>query len=409
MEAHDALIIGGGPAGATAALLLARAGWSVAVVERQSFPRRKVCGEYLSATNWPLFASLGIAEQLADSAGPPVCETAVFAGSRVVRAALPLPRMGAGRSGRGLWGRALWGRALSRERLDALLMERAASDGACVLQPARCSEIRQCGGEFRVQIETAPRHTALEVRAPIVIAAHGSWDLGSLPTQRRPQFPGPSDWLAFKAHFRGTALPAGLMPLVSFAGGYGGLVHCEGGRASLSCCIRRSQLARVARAPGAVAGQAVLGHMLQSCPALRPVLDGAVLDGAWLAAGPIQPGIRSCYANGIYVLGNAAGEAHPAVAEGISMAMQSAWLLARLLIPERPRLADSRVRDAIGRAYTIAWRRAFAPRIAAAAAIAHWAERPRLVQLVLPALQARPDLLSWGAQLSGKTQLVATT
>ena len=40
----DAIIIGAGVAGSTAAILLARAGWSVALVEKQHFPRRKVCG-----------------------------------------------------------------------------------------------------------------------------------------------------------------------------------------------------------------------------------------------------------------------------------------------------------------------------------------------------------------------------
>ncbi len=61
-ESFDALIIGGGPAGATTALLLARAGWSVALLERKCFPRRKVCGEYLSATNLHLFDELGLGE-----------------------------------------------------------------------------------------------------------------------------------------------------------------------------------------------------------------------------------------------------------------------------------------------------------------------------------------------------------
>jgi len=41
---HDALVIGAGPAGSTAARLLAQAGWSVALVEKSVFPRRKVCG-----------------------------------------------------------------------------------------------------------------------------------------------------------------------------------------------------------------------------------------------------------------------------------------------------------------------------------------------------------------------------
>jgi flavin-dependent dehydrogenase len=397
MERFDALIIGGGPAGATAALLLAQAGCSVLVVERQTFPRRKVCGEYLSATNWPLLESLGIAEELADRSGPPVRETAVFVGSRIARAALPVAT-----------GSRPWGQALSREHLDTLLLERAARQGVQVIQPGRCGEIMNSAGEFHAQIETATPGQVLDVRSRVVIAAHGSWELGSLPTQRRPQFPRGADWLAFKAHFRETGLPPGLMPLVSFAGGYGGMVHVGGGRASHSCCIRRSWLARLPRTPGDAAGQTVLAHILNSCPALRPVLDGATLDGPWLAAGPIQPGIRRGYLGGHFVLGNAAGEAHPVVAEGISMAMQSAWLLARLLIPERSRLAEAKVRDAIGRAYSAAWRRAFAPRIRAAAGIAHWAERPRLVQLLLPALQARPDLLSLGARLSGKAKLVAT-
>src|SRR5262245_14089568 len=50
----DALIVGAGPAGSAAALLLARAGWSVALIEKAEFPRRKVCGEFISATSLPL-------------------------------------------------------------------------------------------------------------------------------------------------------------------------------------------------------------------------------------------------------------------------------------------------------------------------------------------------------------------
>ena len=45
---HDAIVLGAGPAGSVAALMLARAGWSVAIVEKSVFPRRKVCGEFLS-------------------------------------------------------------------------------------------------------------------------------------------------------------------------------------------------------------------------------------------------------------------------------------------------------------------------------------------------------------------------
>src|SRR6202171_2066285 len=105
---YDALVLGGGPAGATAALLLARAGWSVALIERKPFPRRKVCGEYLSATNLPLLRCLGLAEEFAEWAGPPVTHVGLFTGQALLRAALPQP---AG-------GQNAWGRALGREHLD---------------------------------------------------------------------------------------------------------------------------------------------------------------------------------------------------------------------------------------------------------------------------------------------------
>ena len=68
-ETYDALLIGAGPAGATAALTLARAGWKVAVVEKANFPRRKVCGEYLSPSNYALFRKLGIANDFLERAG----------------------------------------------------------------------------------------------------------------------------------------------------------------------------------------------------------------------------------------------------------------------------------------------------------------------------------------------------
>ena len=56
----DAIVIGAGPAGSTAAILLADAGWHVALVEKQAYPRRKVCGECISATNLPILEALGV-------------------------------------------------------------------------------------------------------------------------------------------------------------------------------------------------------------------------------------------------------------------------------------------------------------------------------------------------------------
>jgi flavin-dependent dehydrogenase len=395
MNQYDALVIGGGPAGATAAALLAQAGWSVAIVEERQFPRRKVCGEYLSATNWPLMKRLGIEASFLAQAGPPVTQVAVYAGR--ASACADLPRN----------AEIPWGRALSRDRLDLLLLENAAHSGADTYQATRCVRIAKHADRFVGELETQSGQDTTAIQAAVVIAAHGSWGLGKLPTQQQSLSNRPADWLAFKAHLTNTKLPDGLMPLLSFPDGYGGLVHCDDGRVSLSCCILRRRLQRLSRGQNASAGAAVFDHILNSSPALRPMLEDASVDGSWLSAGPIRPGVRQCHQDGIYVVGNAAGEAHPVVAEGISMAMQSAWLLARYLIPEKRQLHLPATQMRVAAAYRTAWRRSFVPRIRTAAAVAQWACRPALMASTLPALRVFPGLLTWGAQWSGKTNLAA--
>ena len=392
----DALVIGGGPGGATAALLLARAGWAVTLLERQEFPRRKVCGEYLSATNLPLLDQLGVGDVFRELAGPLVREVGLFAGDRVLRARLPRPN-GCG-----------WGRALSREQLDTLLLARAAEAGAEVRQPWTARTLHDLGNVYECEAYSALTGETLRLRAPVVIAAHGSWEPGGLPTQCPRTESRPDDLFGFKAHFRHSQLTDGLMPLLAFPGGYGGMVHCDGGRVSLSCCVRRDQVAQLRRGAGAGAGAAVLEHIAGACVGVRQALARAERCGMWLATGPIRPGIRVRQQRGLFQVGNAAAEAHPNVAEGISMALQAAALLAARLMYWRRAGGDVRALRVVGKAFATRWRQSFSGRLRTAAVLAHWAMRPRAVAPVLPWLRCFPALLTWGARLSGKaTQVVA--
>jgi flavin-dependent dehydrogenase len=65
MPTHDAVIVGAAPAGAIAALVLARAGQRVALLDRAAFPRAKVCGNCVNPATWEIWSRLGLADGFA--------------------------------------------------------------------------------------------------------------------------------------------------------------------------------------------------------------------------------------------------------------------------------------------------------------------------------------------------------
>ena len=392
---YDAVIVGAGPAGSTAAILLASARWSVALIEKRAFPRRKVCGACIGAGNAPLLAALGVGDAYARLAGPELREVALYCGERMVHAPLPaLPD-----------ARHPWGRALERETFDLLLLERAREVGVAIWQPCSMRAVGGNAGEFRCGVASHPASELTELRAPVVIMANGSWE-GDFAANR-PVARKASDLFAFKANFIDSQLAPGVLPVISFAGGYGGLVIADGGQLTLAGCIRRDVLKSCrANAPGLTAGEAFEGYLRTNTAALRNALESARREGPWLGIGPIQPGIRAPWqrANGRFMVGNAAAEAHPIIGEGISMAMQSAWLLcARLIAAGRAR-ASADTLQRVGSDYARQWRRTFAPRLRLAATLAHLAMRPWLAPVVWPLIVRAPRLMTAIARGAGKAR-----
>jgi len=393
----DVVIVGAGPAGSAAAILLARAGWSVALVEKQRFPRRKVCGECIAASNLPWLEALGVGDAVSASAGPELRQVLLLRGEHEVRAGLPAAAHAVHR----------WGRALGRETLDTLLLEQARAAGATLFQPWSVLAIRGQAGAWRCDLRAVETPTHLTLNSPLVIDAHGSWE--ALPQGRIGPRPARAacDLFAFKANFTGAALAAGELPVLALDGGYGGMVLAGNGETTVACCVRSDRLDSLRRAaPGVRAGDVVQAWLERECRGVRDTLRGANRSGPWLASGPIAPGIRVQADGGPFRIGNAAGEAHPILGEGMSMALQSAGLLCAELLAAAPPggLGSTAWQHTVGRAYALHWRAQFTPRLRLAAAFAQVAMRPRTAALLMKMAGRWPGLLTRGAAWGGKVR-----
>ncbi len=401
---YDAIVIGAGPAGATTAIRLAEAGWSVALVEKRDFPRRKVCGECIAATNLPLLDALGVGDAFRDLAGPELRRVGLFVGTRRIIA--PLPPLDAGPH--------RWGRALGREHLDTLLLHRAAQVGVSVWQPWTVKHEEHDGANHACELVRTGGSDTVRLRAPVLVRAHGSWEpepdanANAQTGARAPHREG--DLFAFKGTYRDARIEPGVLPVLAFSGGYGGMVLGDHGLTTVAFCVRRDTLrAQRSRHPGRKAAWAALEHVQTQCTGVRDVLADATQAADWLASGPIQPGIRAPWrADGSFAVGNLAGEAHPIFGEGISMAIQSAWLLCDRLLAQPSRLSTQDVSPGqvagVGRDYARQWHHQFAPRIRLAAVCAHLAMRPQAAAALLPVLQRAPGLLTMCARAAGKVR-----
>ena len=142
---------------------------------------------------------------------------------------------------------------------------------------------------------------------------------------------------------------------------------------------------------------------------MQRALADAVRVGPWLASGPLAPGVRVDAGDGMLRIGNAAGEVHPILGEGISMALQSAAMLALELlhVPEGRHFQGAAARDwqqQCAQAYARQWRRQFRLRLRVAATFAHAAMHPGTARAMLALARLWPRLLTQGAVWGGKTR-----
>jgi len=151
----DVVVAGGGPAGSSCALALARAGLSVTLVERATFPRRKICGEYLNSGAVAALDRLGVLNEVRAQAN-------ALHGVRLVPPRAPSVELP-------FTGGAL---ACERETLDAILLRAAVYAGVTVVH-GRVEDVLRDGRRIDGVWVRNDDGTAYEIRARWTVGADG--------------------------------------------------------------------------------------------------------------------------------------------------------------------------------------------------------------------------------------------
>ncbi|MGI9032440.1 MAG: NAD(P)/FAD-dependent oxidoreductase [Acidimicrobiales bacterium] len=308
MEA-DVVVVGGGPAGATAATVLARDGRRVVLVDKARFPRDKCCGDGLTVAALRELEDLGVRPESVDG-WQPVTEAVVCSPSgHTVR--LPLPT-----------GPGLFAAVAPRVSLDAAVLDAARAAGAEVYDGHAL--MSATAGRDAVDLEVEGLGS---IRAPYVVGADGAWSpLRHALGANLAGYLG--DWHAFRQYFTGVGPDADALWVwfeADLLPGYAWSFPLPGGRANVGFGIRRD-------AGIAVRDMKHLWPDLLARPYIRQVLGDAARPESPHKAWPIPARVASVALTAAggraLFVGDAAAATDPLTGEGIAQAMLTGRLAA---------------------------------------------------------------------------------
>ncbi len=317
---RTACVVGGGPAGAVSAAVLARHGWQVTLLERQPAPRTKCCGECLVPRAAAWLAELGLGNAL---------EQARAGSTREVR-------MLDARTGNAhpVWTHAFAGQPgviVPRAAFDAALRDGARRAGAAI-HAGRGVKLIHAGGDVgapAVVTITAlndPSVAPRDVHFDLVVAADGVGSAIARAAGLAPTTTGSrAGWSFTFEHCTDdhTLAPAGTIELILFGSAYLGLVR-RGHVVHMAAIVERGD-----RWPSAPAE--ALRMMATRAPQLARFLAhyeaSQPLPALEAACGPLPWQPRAVTAGRVALVGDAAGYAEPYTGEGMGWAIEGAMLL----------------------------------------------------------------------------------
>jgi flavin-dependent dehydrogenase len=291
---YDVAIVGGGLAGLSLSILLARKGYRICLFEKESYPFHRVCGEYISMESWDFMKNLGL--PLSDWELPMIQQLCITApNGESIYETLPLGGFG-----------------ISRHKLDAALAAIARRESVDLFENTKVNNIH-----FDHDIHQIETSTGL-FTATVVCACYGKkanldvkWKRSFLKSQTQ-------NYVGVKYHVK-AQLPDTQIALHNFPGGYCGISKIEDDRFCL-CYLTHSNNLKMH-------GQSITameGKVLKTNPVLKKLFEEAVfLFDEPVTIAQISFAKKSQIENHVLFVGDAAGMITPLCGNGMSMAFHA--------------------------------------------------------------------------------------
>jgi flavin-dependent dehydrogenase len=328
---YDVAIVGGGLAGLSLSILLARKGYRTCLFEKETYPFHKVCGEYISMESWDFLVSLGL--PLTDWGLPKIQQLMVTApNGESITELLPLGGFG-----------------ISRYKLDAALAAIARKENVELFENTKVNNIHFANDHH--QIETS---IGLFISS-VACACYGKKANLDVKWKRSFLKHHNQNYVGVKYHVK-AQLPDKQIALHNFPGGYCGISKIEDGRFCL-CYLTNSDNLRKSGQSISVMEEKIL----KQNTVLRKLLDEVVvLFEEPVTIAQISFAKKSQTENHVLCVGDAAGMITPLCGNGMSMALHASKIASESISFF---LNKQLKRDEMERKYQRDWNRQFSSRL----------------------------------------------
>jgi geranylgeranyl reductase family protein len=335
-DSLDALVVGAGPAGSIAALVLARAGARVRLLDRARFPRDKLCGDTLNPGALSILDRLDVAASVRARSRPVTGMTVTGPGARV---SADYPQ-------------GLCGVSITRRDLDEILLTAALAAGV-QFDPGVTVRAPILDGDGRVSgVRVSSSRAECALSARLVIGADGRGSRLASALRLSSYARRPRRW-AFGAYFSGVAGMDAHGEMHIRRGGYIGVAPLPGGVTNVSIVRDEATLP-----PPRMDQQSFVRAAVAGDPALRDRFADATQVSPVMVLGPLAVNARASGAPGLLLAGDAAGFVDPMTGDGLRFALRGGELAAGAALAElesgRPAFAALHARRT--REFAAKWR-----------------------------------------------------